>query len=86
MPRGDKYLGLKYFLQKVNQPMVRLTFEQVESIIGKPLPASAIKYAEAWWSNNKDSLQAISWLGAGYETDYVTDTYKDKSIVFVQRK
>jgi len=49
------------------------------------LPPSASKHSEAWWSNNKDHSQAIAWLDAGYETDYVTDTYKEKYIVFVKR-
>jgi hypothetical protein len=85
MPKGDKYLNLKIFLQKSGQPIIKITFEEIECIIHDSLPPSASKHSEPWWSNNKDHSQAISWLEAGYETDYVTDTYKEKYITFVKR-
>ncbi len=85
MPKGDKYLGLKNYLVKLGAPMIKLTFEQIESIIHDKLPNSASEHAEAWWSNNIDHSQAVAWLDAGYETDYVTDTYKERQIVFVKR-
>lgn len=85
MSKGDKYRGLKICLEKSGQPIVKLTFEEVENIIQNTLPLSSSEHAEPWWSNNNDHSQAISWLEAGYETDYVTDTYKEKYIVFVKR-
>lgn len=85
MPKGDKYVALKSYLQKSNQPIVKLTFEQIEKIVGNSLPNSASKHAESWWSNNVDHSQAVSWLDAGYETDCVTDTYKVKTIIFIKR-
>lgn len=84
MPKGDKYVALKSYLQNSNQSVIQLTFQQIEEIIGDSLPMSATRHAEAWWSNNKDHSQAISWLDAGYETDYVTDTYKNRLITFVK--
>ncbi len=85
MPRGDKYIGLKRFLLSSVAPMVILSFKDIERIIGNTLPKSAYVHAEAWWSNNYDHSQAIAWMDAGYETDYVTDNYKDEKIVFVKR-
>lgn len=85
MPKGDKYVGLQKFLDKSGQPMIKLSFEEIENIIHDSLPPSAYKYSEAWWSNNNDHSQAISWLDAGYETDFVTDTCKENNIVFVKR-
>ena len=85
MPKGDKYLNLRKFRESSGKTIIKLSFEEVESIIHDRLPPSATKYSEPWWSNNKDHSQAISWLDAGYETDYVTDTYKEKYIVFVKR-
>lgn len=85
MPKGDKYTGLRRFLERAGQPMIKLSFEEIEHIIQDSLPPSAFKHSEAWWSNNKDHSQAVSWLEAGYETDYVSDTYKEKQIVFVKR-
>lgn len=85
MSKGDKYLELKKFLAKSGQPIIKLSFKQIETIIHDTLPPSASKYSEAWWSNNKDHSQAIAWLDAGYETDYITDTYKEKQVTFVKR-
>lgn len=82
MPKGDKYIGLKKFLKDSEKSTIKLSFEEIEHIIHDNLPPSAYKHSEAWWSNNKDHSQAISWLEAGYETDFVTDTYKDKIIIF----
>lgn len=85
MPRGDKYKRLKVFLQNCGEIQIKLSFEDIERIICFNLPKSATKHAESWWSNHKGHSQAIAWLDAGYETDYVTDTYKLHDIVFVKR-
>lgn len=85
MPKGDKYIKLKHYLRKSNMQMIKLTFKDIEKILGFPLPASAHKHSESWWSNNGDHSQAIAWLDAGYETDFVTDTYEQQTIVFVKR-
>jgi len=82
MPKGDKYLNLRRFLEKSSSPQISLSYEQIEQILQFKLPASAHKHSEAWWSNNRDHSQAIAWLDAGYETDYVTDTYEKKYIFF----
>lgn len=85
MPRGDKYKRLKVFLQNCGEMQIKLSFDDIERILGFRLPKSATQHAESWWSNNIDHSQAISWLDAGYETDYVTDTYQLKHIIFVKR-
>ena len=85
MTKGDKYLQLKKFLENSTEPMVKLSFKQIETIIQNELPPSAQIHSEAWWSNNIDHSQAISWLHAGYETDMVAETYKDQKIIFIKR-
>ncbi|MDD4237963.1 MAG: hypothetical protein PHT62_05350 [Desulfotomaculaceae bacterium] len=40
MPKGDKYVALKSCLKKSNQPIIKLTFEQIKKIIGDSLPVS----------------------------------------------
>lgn len=85
MSKGDKYIKLKEYLKKSNLPMITLTFADIEKIIYAKLPKSAYDYSEQWWSNNYDHSQAIAWIDAGYETDFVTDTYKDEKIVFVKQ-
>ena len=84
MPKGDKYLGLKRFLQNADTPLIKLSFNQIEKIISDTLPPSAYNHAEVWWSNDKSHSQAVSWLDAGYLTDCVSDTYKDKCIIFIK--
>ena len=86
MPKGDKYLGLKKYLQNSNEVKVMLTYKQIEEIINAKLPKSAHEHSESWWSNCHSHPQALSWLDAGFETDYVTETYEKKWIVFVNRK
>ncbi|WP_337982728.1 DUF7662 domain-containing protein [Lysinibacillus sp. C5.1] len=82
MVKGDKYKKLFQYLKGRNSGEVRLTFEQIETLLGFKLPPSAYNHAEAWWSNNYDHSQAIAWMDAGYYTDYVTDTYLKKEIIF----
>lgn len=86
MPKGDKYIKLKNFLFSSNQPVVKLSFDDIEKIIDSELPPSAHNYS-AWWSNdNKCHVQSIAWLNAGYKTDCVSDTYQEKYIVFIKAK
>lgn len=54
MPKGDKYIDLKEYLFASKAPVIKLSFEQIESILHFPLPASAVNHAEAGWSNNND--------------------------------
>lgn len=86
MPKGDKYVKLKEYLLCNSVDTIILTFNDIEKIISAALPKSAYEFSEQWWSNNYDHSQAIAWMDAGYETDYVTNTYKDKKIVFVKRR
>lgn len=85
MSKGDKYKGLHDFLIRSKLTTISLTFIEIEKINGTVLPVSAQKHAEAWWSNNYDHSQAIAWLEAGYETDFVSDTFKENRIVFVKK-
>lgn len=76
MAKGDKYIGLKKYLQSSITPIVTLSFNDIEQIIGDKLPKSAYDHTHS---------QSIAWIDSGYETDYVTDTYKDEKIIFVKR-
>jgi len=47
MPKGDKYIGLKRYLQSSAAPIVILSFKEIEKVIRKILPKSAYVHAEA---------------------------------------
>ncbi|WP_426616076.1 DUF7662 domain-containing protein [Bradyrhizobium sp. McL0616] len=57
-------------LGNVRGPDVRLTFAEIEAILGRPLPASAHKFS-AWWGNESSRkaghTQSKAWLLAGFE-------------------
>src|SRR5688500_11505188 len=58
-----RYDALTALLQARNDPVVTLTFAELDEIVGG-LPASARKYA-AWWANKVSSQpHAAAWLNA----------------------
>ena len=69
-PEFKKYLPLEAWFR--NQPAslkhVELTFDQVEKILGNPLPASAIKL-KTWWTNISPKIQShrTAWLNNGWK-------------------
>ncbi|MBR0724136.1 DUF7662 domain-containing protein [Bradyrhizobium manausense] len=63
------YDPLQRKLKSVREPAVRLTFSEIEEILGRPLPASAYKYS-AWWDNEKSRpghAHSFAWLDAGFK-------------------
>lgn len=83
MGKRDKYLPLRRYLEVKNTPYIQLSYSDIEKILGFSLPESAHQY-QAWCSNNYDHSQAIAWMDAGYETDFVSDSYMDKYITFIK--
>ena len=61
-----KYSKLTDFLKAHSASKIRLSFSELEEIVGFTLPASANQY-QAWWSNNPRS-QSLGWLEAGWRT------------------
>lgn len=69
----SRYALLGDWLQ--NQPddveRVRLSFEEIEAIIGTPLPPSARQH-RAWWANSSvGHNHSQQWLEAGWRTSYI---------------
>ena len=60
-----KYLPLQRHLAAVVGDTVRLTFAEVEALLGAALPPSA-RQRSAWWANTAGSFQARAWLAAGW--------------------
>lgn len=64
----SKYSPLTQYLGSVKRPEVRITFRDIEDILGFGLPPSARKH-RAWWSNNpQNSVMTKAWLAAGYQS------------------
>lgn len=76
-----KYDPLKEFLSKGSEQTMALSFEQIEQVIGEPLPASAGDH-RAWWANEVDGLhvQARAWMDAGWAVESVS--LERRSVVF----
>ena len=66
-----KYDPLRAFLANRADTEIPMGFEEIEELIGAPLPPSAFKHP-AWWSNNStNSVITRAWLGAGFKTERV---------------
>ena len=73
-----KYAPLKAFLEGQPTERVRLTFGDIEGILGTTLPKS--KRYPAWWSNSpSNNTMTQVWLDAGFATEQV-DTAGEKLV------
>ncbi len=69
--RGS-YAPLAEHLVGVSGLSTQLSFAQVERILGRPLPDSALHH-RAWWANDAKGSHshATAWMGAGWLVDSV---------------
>ena len=49
-PRSSKYAPLRDYLAERSEPVLHMTFAEVERVLGGNLPDSARKY-RPWWAN-----------------------------------
>lgn len=70
MSKRNKYVLLTNHLKNDNRLEIKLTFEQIEKILGFELPTSSRKY-KANWSNGVSRPLSRSWVEAGYHTELV---------------
>jgi hypothetical protein len=65
-----KYLPLEAWLgkQAATSGEIKLSFAQVEEILGSPLPKSASKL-KTWWTNVEPKIQShrTAWLNNGWK-------------------
>lgn len=67
----SKYEPLPQFLASVSGTAHRMSFSEIERILGFKLPKSAYEH-EAWWSNNATGhSHARAWLKFGWRTEAV---------------
>jgi hypothetical protein len=78
-----KYDPLKTFLAASHADEVPMSFDEIEALLGAPLPDSQ-RYP-AWWSNNpSNNVMTRVWLDAGYRTERVD--IGARRVVFRRRK
>lgn len=68
-PRSSKYDPLREHLADTAEPVITMTFADVERVLGVELPPSAFRHA-AWWANEASGshINARAWLEAGRRT------------------
>lgn len=66
----SRYEPLTQFLQNLPGSEVRLSFAQIEQIVGFKLPAAA-QQERAWWSNAPADAEYKAWLAAGFRSEGV---------------
>lgn len=67
----SKYDPLTSFLVAKAGREIRLSFAEIEQIIGQKLPEKS-KTHRPWWSNNpNNNVMTKAWLAAGYKTAQV---------------
>ncbi|MEM1539087.1 MAG: hypothetical protein QXW82_02580 [Candidatus Bathyarchaeia archaeon] len=62
---------------------VKLSFAQIDGIIGDNLPMSAFR-SESWWDNSQNNVHSKAWLEAGWKT--VEVNLKEGYVVFQKIK
>ena len=72
MPRS-KYQPLADFLAASATDEHRLTFRQIELILGNSLPETATQSPgqHQWWANDDTHSQARAWLGVGWQRGHL---------------
>ena len=69
--RSRKYDPLTEFLRRQSGAVVRMSFAEIERVIGAKLPSSAARH-RAWWSNNaENNVMTRAWKDAGFESEDV---------------
>lgn len=80
----SKYQPLGEFLRSQYGDEIRVSFAEMEHVLGFPLPPSARTH-RPWWSNNPDnSAMTKVWLQAGFRTAQVD--IAGETLVFARTK
>ena len=76
-------MKLHDYLLRRNASQIRLSFTEIEEIIGRELPASACEH-RAYWANDPKHSQAKAWLNAGMFAKELD--LEGKAVTFVRKK
>ena len=71
-----KYDPLMDYLDKCNKLEIKLSYAEIENIIGDKLPITASKRKEWWHNNDKTHSQSAAWSDVDYKVcDIVLGEY-----------
>jgi hypothetical protein len=74
------YDPLNRFLSESGKDTVKMSFTEIERLLGRSLPQSAYTY-NAWWANGGHS-QAGAWLNAGYKVSGID--FPGREVTFIK--
>ena len=84
MAARGKYQRLYSHLCSLPDPEWKVSFADIETVLGFELPESARLY-RPWWSNQVDGhSQATAWMAAGWETAEVD--VRGETLLFRRRQ
>ncbi|MCS0787045.1 hypothetical protein NX021_02605 [Cytobacillus firmus] len=78
--RNSKYDPLQNFLKFQKTKSIKMTFLEVEDILGFTLPKSAYEH-EAWWDKSDTHTQSFAWKNADF---IAKPNLKEKKVEFVK--
>lgn len=73
MSKYDPIAYLLHLRDARGYTSVTLTFVELETVLGFPLPASTRRHRE-WWGNDLSHSQAVVWMGAGWKVGHLSMT------------
>ena len=82
MIQKSKYEKLARYLEKRDEEKLNLTFKEIETILGEPLPEAAKR--RAWWANSATNNHALNgWMDVGWQTANVD--MKGQTLDFIKQ-
>lgn len=84
----SKYAPLGEYLQGIpgREDRIRLSFEEIENIIGDDLPPSAYQH-RTWWANDTvGHVQSRHWLDSGWKVGYRNLSSKEVSFSRIKER
>lgn len=65
---SKRYKELAVYLYEKWEKKIELTYEQIEAILGFPLPPTAYNLPQSYWANTETHSYAKgSWMAVGYK-------------------
>ena len=69
---SDKYKGLAEYLYQNWEKKIKMSYKEIETALGFPLPATAYNLPQSYWANTETHSYAKgSWLAVGYKAKVI---------------